>query len=185
MRTLAITQNITLDGAVEMIGDWFDPQGEANATAVWEELRSHQQASDAVLLGRETFESFRGYWRDLEDDPTGSSDHLNSVTKYVVSSTLADPDWAGTVVLDGADLVGAVTAIKSEPGKDIVVTGSISLCHDLIRADLVDEYRLFGYPVVQGEGRRLFPDGVTPHRLSLVEARPLGDAMVYSRYARA
>lgn len=184
MRTLAITQNITLDGAIEMIGDWVDPQGEENANAVWEELAKHQEASDAVLLGRKTFEIFRGYWRDLEDDSSGSSDHLNSVTKYVVSSTLTEPDWDGTVVLDG-DLVASVRAIKAEPGQDIVVTGSIQLCHALIEADLVDEYRLFVYPVVQGEGRRLWPDGVAPHELRLAETRQLGERLVYSRYVRA
>lgn len=183
MRTLAITQNITLDGAVEMIGDWFDPQGEDNAKAVWEELAKHQEASDAVLLGRETFESFRGYWRDLEEDSSGSRDHLNSVTKYVVSSALDEPDWDGTVVLD-CDLVESVRAIKDEPGKDIVVTGSITLCHALIEAGLVDEYRLFTYPVVQGEGRRLWPDGVAPHELRLAETRQLGARLVYSRYVR-
>lgn len=179
MRTLAITQNITVDGAVEMLDDWFDPQDQAAEAGPLAELRRQAAASDAFLTGRRTFEDLRGYWRDLPDDVTGISDHLNQVPKYVVSRTLTDPRWEPTTVLGGVD---DVRALKEAPGKDIVVTGSISLCHDLIRAGLVDEYRLFTYPVVQGRGRRLFPDGAAVPRLDRVAVQDFAGGITLTWY---
>jgi dihydrofolate reductase len=98
MRTLAITQNITLDGRIEMLDDWFDDQaqGEVDNDDMMAENRRQDEAADALLVGRQTFEDFRGYWRDLEGDTTGISDYLNGVAKYVVSGTLTEPDWPGT-----------------------------------------------------------------------------------------
>ena len=181
MRTLAITQNITVEGAVEMIGDWFHPQGQADGDGsdLLEELRRQDSASDAFLVGRRTFEDLRGYWRDLRDDATGIGAYLNQVDKYVVSRTLTEPQWAHTTVLTGID---DVRALKEAQGKDIVVTGSIRLCHALIGAGLVDEYRLITYPVVQGRGRRLFPEGYEVPRLELVDAKRLGGGITFSRY---
>lgn len=180
MRTLAITQNITLDGAVEMLGDWFDPA--ATGDDVLAELHRQDAASDATLLGRRTFTDFRGYWPAQTDDTTGITDYLNQVDKYVVSATLTDPGWENSTILPG-DPVAEVTALKQQPGKDIVVTGSITLCHTLIAAGLVDEFRLFQYPAVQGRGRRLFPDGWSTGRLRLVEARSFTSGIVYTRHA--
>ena len=161
MRTLAITQNITLDGSIEMLTNWFDPQGQGGLDMSDVQEENHRQSSqaDALLVGRQTFEDFRGYWPKQTDDTTGVTDYLNRVQKYVVSSSLTDPQWDNSTVLTG-NPVEEVTALKAQQGgKDIVLTGSISLGHTLIEAGLVDEYRLFAYPVVQGRGRRLFPDG--------------------------
>ncbi len=184
MRTLAITQNITLDGSIEMLGDWFNPQGMAdddNRDLV-EENHRQDAAADAFLCGRQTFTDLRDYWRDLEDDATGVSDYLNQVSKYVVSRTLGAPGWDGTTVLRGA-LVSEVRALKEQEGRDIVVTGSISLCHSLIRSGLVDEYRLYVYPTVQGGGRRLFPDGFTLPEVSLLSSRTFSSGIVLLTYA--
>ncbi len=185
MRTLAITQNTTVDGAVEMLGDWFAPQGQDDAddSDLVEEVHRQDERADALLLGRRTFEDFRGYWPGRTDDPTGISAYLDRVQKYVVSSTLTEPRWQHTTVLDG-DPVEQVRALEQQPGTDIVVTGSITLCHTLIAAGLVDEYRLFTYPAVQGRGRRLFPDGAAADRLRLVECRGFRNGVTYSRYAR-
>jgi dihydrofolate reductase len=166
MRKLVITQNITLDGSVEMLDDWFDPQ--LQDEDLLEESHRQDSQADALLVGRHTFEDFRGYWPKQTDDPTGVTDYLNRVAKYVVSSTMSDPDWQNSTVLTG-DPVERVTELKSEPGKDIVLTGSISLAHALIAGGVVDEYRLFVYPTVQGRGRRLFPDGAAIGKLTLVE----------------
>ena len=181
MRKLVITQNITLDGSIEMLGDWFDPQSQD------EELlaETHRQDAecDAMLLGRQTFEDFRSYWPIQSDDQTGITDYLNDVAKYVVSTTMTDPQWKNSTVIDG-DPVRRVRELKAEPGKDIVVTGSISLAHTLTAAGVVDEYRLMVFPVVQGRGRRLFPDGVSMSDLALVEppqSFPSGIALL--RYA--
>ena len=166
MRKLVITQNITLDGSVEMLDDWFDPQ--LQDEDLLEESHRQDSQADALVVGRQTFEDFRAYWPKQTDDPTGVTDYLNRVAKYVVSSTMSDPDWQNSTVLTG-DPVERVTALKSKPGKDIVLTGSISLAHALIAGGVVDEYRLFVYPTVQGRGRRLFPDGAAIGELTLVE----------------
>jgi dihydrofolate reductase len=97
---------------------------------------------------------------------------------------MADPQWQNSTVLSG-DPVAEVRALKEQPGQDIVVTGSITLCHALIVAGLVDEYRLFVYPVVQGDGRRLFPDGFKLPKLRLLEAKVFRSGITYSRYSRA
>ncbi len=166
MRKLVITENITLDGSIEMLDDWFDPQLQDDE--LLEETHRQDAQADAMLLGRQTFEDFRGYWPKQSDDATGITDYLNTVAKYVVSSTMTDPEWKNSTVLTG-DPVQRVQALKAEPGKDIVLTGSISLAHTLIAAGVVDEYRLFVYPAVQGRGRRLFPDGTSIPTLTLAQ----------------
>jgi dihydrofolate reductase len=166
MRKLVITQNITLDGSIEMLDDWFDPQ--LQDEDLLEESHRQDSQADALLVGRQTFEDFRGYWPKQTDDSTGVTDYLNQVAKYVVSSTMSDPEWQNSTVLSG-DPLQRTTELKSHPGRDIVLTGSISLAHALIAGGVVDEYRLFVYPTVQGRGRRLFPDGTAIPRLTLVE----------------
>lgn len=162
MRKLVITQNTTLDGSIEMLDDWFDPQLQDEDLLA----ESHRQdaESDALLLGRHTFEAFRSYWPHQVEDPTGVTAYLNEVPKYVVSTSLSDPEWSNSQVLSG-DWLASVRDLKHRNGKDIVVTGSITLCHALIGADLVDEYRLFVYPAVQARGRSLFPSAGTPLKL--------------------
>ena len=166
MRKLVITQNITLDGSIEMLDDWFIPQ--LQDEDLLEESHRQDSQADALLVGRQTFEDFRAYWPKQTDDHTGVTDYLNRVAKYVVSSTMTDPEWPNSTVLTG-DPIERITELKSQPGKDIVLTGSISLAHALIAGGVVDEYRLFVYPAVQGRGRRLFPDGTAMPKLTLVE----------------
>ena len=182
MRDLIITQNITLDGVVGNESGWFGPgDHEGDGAEVTEALKAQAAASDGFLVGRTTFEEMRGFWPQQHDDTTGVTDHLNRVAKYVVSTTLDDPAWDGTTVLRGP-LEDDVRALKAAEGRDIVVTGSIALCHDLIDAGLVDEYRLFTYPHVEGRGRRLFQDrtGVPP--LRPVEVRAFRAGIVLQRY---
>ncbi|MGH3243232.1 MAG: dihydrofolate reductase family protein [Spirillospora sp.] len=183
MRRLVVTENITLDGVVDMAEGWFDPLDDtvdqADITAATTE---HSEAADALLVGRRTFEDFRGFWPNQTDDPTGVSAYLNAVKKYVVSSTMQDPEWENSTVLRGP-LVEEVEALKEAPGRDIVATGSIRLVHALIAAGLVDEYRLFVFPVVVGHGARLFESGAA--RLRLLETRPFVSGAVLLRYAPA
>lgn len=180
MRTLAITQNITVDGSIEMLGDWFDPADQDQELLETTRLQSDQ--GDALLLGRQTFEDFRGYWPRQTDDQTGITDELNRVQKYVVSSTMTDPEWQNSTVLTG-DWIAQVRTLREQDGRDIGVTGSITLTHALIESGLVDEYRLFVYPVVQGRGRRLFPEGYEVPRLRLLEARGFRNGVSLLRYA--
>lgn len=181
MRRLVVTQNVTLDGAVEMLDDWFDPQRQDDELLA----ESHRQdaRSDALLLGRRTFEDFRGYWPAQTADATGITDYLNGVEKYVVTSTLTDPAWQHSTVV-ASDPVAFVDDLKRADGKDIVLTGSIQLAHTLIGAGRVDEFRLFVYPAVQGRGRRLFPDGFAAPRLSpMAPARSFPCGVTLLRYA--
>jgi dihydrofolate reductase len=178
MRDLVVTENISVDGVLD--GDFYVLAGQGSeAGDVDEALREQRDRADALVLGRSTFEAFRGYWPQQTDNPSGTSQYLNRVAKYVVSTTLAPGDlgWESSTVLRGLD---DVRTLKEQDGADIVVTGSVSLVHSLITAGLVDEYRLFTYPVVVGEGRTLFP-GVRAD-LRLVEARPFRSGVVLARY---
>lgn len=179
MRKLVITQNVTLDGSVEMLDPWFEPADDDTEVAA--EIRDQAERSDAVLFGRQTFTDMRGFWPQQTDDTTGVTDHLNTVQKYVVSSTLADPQWQNSMILSG-DPVEEVRRIKAEPGRDIVLTGSIQLAHTLTSAGLIDEFRMFVFPAVQGRGRGLFPDGYSVAGLRLVADRTFGSGVRYAAY---
>ncbi len=158
MGRLVVTQNVTVDGVAEVLGDWFATQ-EADAGDQLAVVREHMAAQTVFLVGRHTFEDLRGYWPRQTGDTTGISAHLDAVEKAVVSRTLTDPGWPNTTVLSG-DPVEEVRRLVAARDGEVGVTGSIRLCHALIGAGLVDEYRLFVFPRVLGRGRRLFPDGV-------------------------
>ena len=134
-----------------------------------------------MLLGRVTFEEMRGFWPPQTNEETGVAEYLNSVEKHVVSSTMTDPQWQRSTVLAG-DVDDHVRELKNTEGKDIVVTGSITLVHELIALGLVDEYRLFVYPIVAGRGARLFDDATDVGKLRLVECRPFRSGVVLTRY---
>jgi dihydrofolate reductase len=182
-RQLIVTENVTVDSVIDADGDWFVPSGSQDPREVAEmrEVEERLRATaDALLVGRRTFEAFRAYWPQQTDDPSGVADYLDRVDKYVVSSSLGEPGWDGTTVLRG-DAVDEAARLKDRAGGDIVVTGSISLVHALNRTDLVDEYRLFVYPVALGTGRRLFDGPPTP-RLDLVESHAFSSGVVLLRY---
>jgi dihydrofolate reductase len=183
MRDLIITENITIDGVIDAAGDWFATGGgeDGDQSDVVDALREQEEAADALLLGRVTFEDMRGYWPLQTDDPTGIAEYLENVNKYVVSQTLAEPNWAHTTVLQGP-VVQEVRALKERAGADIVTTGSMTLTRELIAAGLVDEYRLFVYPVVVGRGHRLFDDATDVPELRLEEVRPFRSGIVLLRY---
>jgi dihydrofolate reductase len=180
MRRLVVTENITVDGVIDLAAGWFDPLAEdVDQSDITAATTEHREAADALLVGRNTFEAFRSFWPKQTDDPTGVSDYLNAVNKYVVSRTLDDPGWEHTTVLRG-DLVEEVRQLKAAPGRDIVATGSIPLVHALIAAGLVDEFRLFVFPVVVGRGARLFESADVS--LRLLETRPFVSGAVLLRY---
>ena len=193
MRDLIVTENITVDGVIDLSAGWFLPAGAdgggPDASDHEEAVREQREASDAFLVGRETFEQMRGYWAHRADDATGIGANLDAVPKYVVSRTLAEPGWENTTVLGGA-LTDEILALKERDGADIVTTGSIRLVHALVAAGLVDEFRLFVHPVVVRSGARLFEPADAPtasavSSLRLVETRPFRSGVVLVRYRTA
>jgi dihydrofolate reductase len=183
-RKLVVTENMTVDGVIDAGEGWFSPAadaGDVDSSDLEATLREHMEAQDALLLGRVTFESFREYWPKQTDDTTGITAHLNEVQKYVMSSTLEDPQWENTVVLRG-DLAGEARALKKRPGGEIGVTGSVSVVWELIAARLVDEYRLFVYPTMIGRGRRLFESDTARTSLQLVDTKPFRSGVVLLTY---
>jgi len=134
VRNLIVTENITVDGVIDMAKGWFDPEGdpEGDTTDLQEAMQEQGQRADILLLGRQTFEDFRSYWPLQTDDTSGTADYLTQVAKYVVSSTLDEPRWENTNVLRG-EVLDEVRALKALPGDmDIVVTGSMRLVARLI-----------------------------------------------------
>ena len=177
MRKLVITEFMSLDGVMEAPGGEDDYPHGAWTLPFWsDEIGQFKdeelQSADISLLGRRTYEAFAGAWPGRAGDPF--ADKLNSMRKVVASTTMSDPEWENTAVIEG-DLVDGVKALKDEDGGDILLAGSHSVAQALLAADVVDEVRLVMYPVVLGDRqapvrrRRLAPPG--PGR-----ARPAGDS---------
>jgi dihydrofolate reductase len=144
--------------------------------------------AEAFLFGRWTYEVFAGSWGTGSwgakegDNPVSVA--LNTKPKYVASTTLTDPGWAGTTVLSG-DVVAAVGELKAEPGGELQVVGSLSLVRLLLENDLVEEITLLTAPVVVGQGRRLFPDTGPDTALELVESRATTNGVTMQVYRTA
>lgn len=180
MRRLLLTENVTADGRIEMLDEWFDPSPDGDIQDWLDGMERLAASSDAVLLGRQTFEDFRGYWPQHTDEPAGA--YLDKVQKYIVSSTMTDPQWRNSTILSG-DPVDEVRRLKESDGGDITLTGSITLAHAVLAAGLVDEIRLLVYPAVQGRGQGLVAEGTAFPHLELLEARAFRSGVTLLRYA--
>jgi dihydrofolate reductase len=137
-------------------------------------------SSAALLLGRRTYEGFAAAWPERDGE---FADKFNTMPKYVVSSTLRDPEWTNSTVLSG-DVVDEITKLKREQDGDIVVHGSAQLVQSLIENDLVDELRLMVFPVVLGTGKRLFGETTDKKRLRLSSSTVVGDGVAIQVYTR-
>ena len=186
MGRIVVTEYISVDGIVEApsgtepferVG-WTDdfsrgPEGDKFKL-------DETMASDALLLGRVTYDGFAPIWPQFEGE---FADKFNAMPKYVISKTLTNPEWNNTTVLSG-DLVDEVTKLKQQFEGDIVVHGSPQLAQALIEHDLVDELRLMVYPVVLGSGKRLFESG-SKKRMRLTGSKAVGDGVLILTYERA
>jgi dihydrofolate reductase len=187
MGKIAITEFISVDGVIEdpggaedyKYGGWsFEiSRGDEGDKFKLDET----MASEALLLGRKTWEGFADAWPQREGE---FAEKFNSMRKYVVSSTLTDPEWNNTVVI-GGDLAEAVEKIRGEHEGDVVVHGSAQLSQALLEQDLVDELRLMVFPVVLGAGLRLFGETSDKKALALAESRTVGDGVTILVYRRA
>jgi dihydrofolate reductase len=188
MGKIVVTEFVSLDGVVEdpggsedfKYGGWsfeFDRGPEGNEFKLDE-----TRASEALLLGRVTYEGFAEAWPSREGE---FADMFNSMPKYVVSSTLTQPGWTNSTVLGAGDLVQAISKIKQETDGDVVVHGSVQLAQALIAHDLVDELRLMVFPVILGTGKRLFGDPGEKKTLRLVDSKVVGDGVLILTYTAA
>ena len=178
MRRVVSTELVSMDGVVESPDEWaFSYTDDVMAA----EDAAGMAASDALLLGRVTYQEFAAFW---PNQPGGTLmvDYINSVRKYVVSGTLEEPlGWNNSALL-GGDLVEEVSALKRQPGKQITVTGSIVLVRSLMREGLLDELRYVVCPVVRGSGRRLFETEEDRRDLELVDSKTYGTGVVSLTY---
>jgi dihydrofolate reductase len=179
-------QNVSLDGVVQdptgdegfKLGGWFVESGGKDLEEWNKVALDDARGAEAWLLGRRSYEYFGVRWRPR----TGElADRVNSMPKYVVSSTLQEPDWNNSKVLTG-DVVTEVSKLKQELDGEIVVPASYQLGRSLIEHDLVDEVRLVVFPVVLGDGERLFGQTIGKKPMRLVEAKTIGDSLVYLTY---
>ncbi|HKG93291.1 MAG TPA: dihydrofolate reductase family protein [Gemmatimonadaceae bacterium] len=179
MRRIVVTEFLTLDGVMESPEKWSFPfWNEEAATFKHDELL----ATDALLLGRVTYEGFAAAWPSRTDE-SGFADRINSLPKFVVSTTLRDVSWNNSRLIAG-NVADEVARLKDAPGGDIGVHGSCTLAQTLIRQDLVDEYHLLVYPVVRGSGKRLFADGVQAS-LTLADSKTFATGVVALVYRPA
>jgi dihydrofolate reductase len=186
MGRIVVTEFISLDGVIEApgggedykYGGWtfeIDRGDEGNRFKLDETM-----SSAALLLGRRTYEGFAAAWPERDGE---FADKFNTMPKYVVSSTLRDPEWSNSTVLSG-DVVDEITKLKREQDGDIVVHGSAQLVQSLIENDLVDELRLMVFPVVLGTGKRLFGQTTDKKRLRLSSSTVVGDGVAIQVYTR-
>jgi dihydrofolate reductase len=188
MARIVVTEFSSLDGVMEAPGGedfkypgWsfeFDRGEDGNQFKLDEALEA-----DALLIGRRTYESFAGAWPKREGV---FADKFNSMPKYVVSTTLKDPEWNNTTVLDSGDATAQVTKLKQQLDGVIQVPGSNRLVHELIESDLVDQVNLMIFPVVLGTGKRVFGETSDKKPMRLKESRTVGDdGVVVIIYERA
>ena len=187
MGKIVVTEFVSLDGVMEDPGgaENFKHGGWSFEIARGEEGDKFKLdeafASEALLLGRVTYEGFAEAWPSREGE---FADKFNNMPKYVVSSTLGEPEWNNSTVLKG-DVAEEVQKLKQEQDGDIVVHGSAQLVQTLVEHDLVDEFRLMVYPVVLGSGKRLFGDTNDKKPLRLVDSKVVGDGVAILIYEPA
>lgn len=184
MRKLFVTEFVSLDGVMEDPGGaekfvhggwtmpyWSDEIGKFKLDELF--------SSDALLLGRVTYQGFAATWPSRTDE-AGFAQRMNSLLKYVVSTTLDKADWNNSHLIKNG-IAKEVSKLKQRPGQDIMVAGSNTLVHTLMQHDLVDEYRLLVYPVVLGSGKRLFSDA-NKATLKVVETKMFRSGVILLRY---
>jgi dihydrofolate reductase len=193
MRRLVVGTFLSVDGVMQAPGGpEEDREGGFEhggwSVAYWDDVMGQiiveaTNRAGGLLLGRKTYQIFAAHWPHVaEDDPVAAK--LNSVPKYVASATLEAVEWSNSTLLKG-DIAQEVARLKDQPGDEIQVTGSWQLIQTLMKHDLVDEYRLWTFPVLIGTGKRLFADGTIPTGLTLAGTKTSTTGVVINTYERA
>jgi dihydrofolate reductase len=181
MAKIVVSQFVSLDGVFEDPGgsEGWDRGGwafEYDRGPEGDQFKLDEvMASDALLLGRTTYEGFAEAWPSRKD---AFADKFNAMRKYVVSSSMDEAEWNNSVVVRPDELVDTVTRLRQEPGGDVLVNGSAQLVETLRANDLVDEYRLMVFPTVLGAGKRMFAGDSDASALRLMDAKPAGETLI-------
>ena len=181
MRRVIVSTYVTLDGRVDAVRDWAVPYDDDGAAKYHTDLLMN---SDGLLLGRKTYELFAAMWPPRSGE-FPYVDKLNSMAKYVASTTLRDLEWENSHLIQG-DVAEGVAKLKQQPGQDLVMYGCHDLMHSLLDHDLIDEYRVLVQPVLLGKGRSFLEDGAARVNLDLVDTSviPSGVAVLTYQPAR-
>ena len=181
MRRVCAWELVSVDGVMEKPEEWAFPYSD---TEMGEASAAGMARSDALLLGRVTYEHLAAYW-PRQPGGTPMVDYINSVPKYVVSGTLEEPlAWNNSTQIKG-NAAKEIAKLKQQQGKDITVLGSGELIRSLLRDGLLDELRLMVHPLIMGSGKRLFDDGADRKALELVDSRTFATGVVYLTYRPA
>jgi dihydrofolate reductase len=192
MRKLIVNAFITLDGVMQAPGrPPEDPSGGFAyggwSVNYWDDIMGQSMGEymatpSELLLGRKTYEIFAAHWPYSKEEPTASI--LNSSKKYVASQTMIMPEWNNTVLLKG-DIVQEIKKLKTQDGPELSVQGSSNFIQTLLKNNLVDEFRLWTFPVVLGRGKRLFGQGTLPSNLKLIDCKTSSTGVIIARYEPA
>jgi len=181
MRKIVVSEGVTVDGVfdAETMGQWAAPSYSDERDAF---IRGIVLASDALLLGRKTYDLQAWYWPNQKDDKYGIANHKNSMPKYVVTSTPLQAQWNNSTIIQ-KNVVEEIAKLKRQPGRDILIEGSATLVEALAQAGLIDEYKILVHPTIMGSGKRFFKEGMGMARLALVESKPISSGVVLLSYA--
>jgi dihydrofolate reductase len=181
MRKIVAGLFMSLDGVVEAPETWHFPYFNDEMGA---SVGAQQAESDAILLGRQTYQEFAGFWPNADEAEVEMADFMNDTPKYVVSTTLESAgEWQNSTLVKG-DIVQEITNLKEQPGRNIAIIGSGTLVRSLLRAGLIDELRLLVHPIVVGSGKRLFDDADTVP-LKLLDAQTFSTGVLALAYGPA
>jgi dihydrofolate reductase len=191
---LTVTTFVTMDGVMQSpgapeedprdgfdLGGWLPPHFDEQTGQYMNEVFDQ---ADAFLLGRRTYQAMAGFWPSVTDPANRVASQLNGLPKHVVTATLTELPWAGSLPLRG-DIAAQVAKLKQTPGRELQIHGSGALARSLMRDDLIDAYRLVVFPVVLGRGQRLFADGTPPTTMRLVDTQSTARGVVMHTYATA
>lgn len=180
MSKIVVTEFLSLDGVMEAPHEWHFPFfNDEMSKYKLDELFS----SDALLLGRVTYEGFADAWPSMTDE-AGFADRMNGMPKYVVSTTLAKADWNNSTIISD-NVADQIAKLKEQSLQDIAIHGSADLIHSLMQHDLIDEFRLMVHPIVVGHGKRLFQDGTDTRAMKLVDTQTFGTGAMVLTYQPA
>ncbi len=181
MRKVVAGLFVSLDGVTESPNLWHFPYSNDEMDNV---VGPRMAASDAILLGRVTYQEFAAFWPGANPDDYPGAAYMNDTPKYVVSTTLEKVDWKNSTLIQG-DIAQEIIRLKQRPGADIAIIGSSTLVRSLLHADLLDELYLLVHPIVVGTGKHLFPEGCDSKRLQLIDSKTFSTGVLSLTYRPA